>query len=103
MPVTHPTGPVTHPTGPVTHPTGPVTHPTGGGNLIFICIAGAACCAVGVIFLYKAVTCTEFRETDEGERKTRASLLWPGRMMSGFLGLLGIGAGILIIVRVLKG
>jgi hypothetical protein len=61
---------------PVTHPTGPVTHPTGGGNLVFICLAGVACCVVGVIFLYKAVTCTEFRETDEGERKTRASLLW---------------------------
>ena len=87
----------------MTHLAGPVTHITGGGNLLFICLAGVACCVVGVIFLYKAVTCTEFRETDEGERKTRASLLWPGRMMSGFLGLLGIGAGILIIVRVLKG
>jgi hypothetical protein len=49
------------------------------------------------------MTYTEFRETAEGERKTRASLLWPGRMMSGFLGVLGIGAGIFIIVKVFKG
>lgn len=58
---------------------------------------------VGVIFLYKAATCTAFRETDHGEGKTKPLLLTSGRMMSGFLGLLGIGAGIFIIVRVLKG
>ena len=81
----------------------PVTHPTGGGNLFFICLAGVACCAVGVIFLYKALTCTEFREAAHGEGKKRALLLTSGRMMSGFLGLVGIGAGIFIIVRVLKG
>lgn len=81
----------------------PVTHPTGGGNLFFICLAGIARCAVGVIFLYKAVTCMEFREAAQGEGKTKALLLTSGRMMSGFLGLLGIGAGIFIIVRVLKG
>ena len=58
---------------------------------------------VGVIFLYKAVTCTEFHETSQGAGKTRTLLLTTGRMMSGILGLLGIGAGIFIIVRVLKG
>ena len=79
----------------------PVTHR--GGNLFFICLAGIACCAVGVIFLYKALTCTEFREAAHGEGKTRTLLLTSGRMMSGFLGLVGIGAGIFIIVRVLKG
>lgn len=81
----------------------PVTHPTGGGNLFFICLAGVACCAVGAIFLYRAATCTEFHESAEGEGKTRASSLKAGKMMSGFLGLLGIGAGIFILVRVLNG
>jgi hypothetical protein len=55
------------------------------------------------MFVYKAATYTEFRETAEGERKTIAPSLWAGRMMSGILGVLGIGAGIFIIVRVLKG
>ena len=81
----------------------PTTHPTSGGLLFFICLAGAACCAVGIIFLYKAATCTEFRESAEGEGKTRAASLNAGRVMSGFLGLLGVGAGIFILVRVLKG
>jgi hypothetical protein len=58
---------------------------------------------LGVIFLYKAVTRREFRETAQGEGKTRELLLTAGRMMPGFLGLLGIGARIFIIVKVLKG
>ena len=58
---------------------------------------------LGVIFLYKAVTRREFRETAQGEGKTRELLLMAGRMMSGFLGVLGIGAGIFIIVKVFKG
>ena len=81
----------------------PVTHPTGAGNLFFICLAGVALCVLGVTFLYKAATCTQFRESNEGEGKTRVSSLNAGRAMSGFLGLLGIGAGIFIIVRVLNG
>jgi hypothetical protein len=63
----------------MTHLAGPVTHITGGGNLLFICLAGAACCVVGVIFLYKAVTCTEFRETDEGGEKNKSVVVMAGK------------------------
>jgi hypothetical protein len=66
-------------------------------------VAALACCVVGAIFLYKAVTCKGFREAAEGKGKTRTSPLWEGRIISGFFGLMGVGVEIFIIVRILAG
>ena len=78
-------------------------HPTGGNTLFVIWAAGLACCFVGIVFLHKAVTCERFRESDSGEGKKRASPIWEGRIISGCLGLMGMGMGVFIIVRILAG
>lgn len=78
--------------------------PSAGGNTLFVIwAAGLACCFVGIAFLYKAVTCKRFRETTSGEGKKRVSPIWEGRIISGFLGLMGLGMGIFIIIRILAG
>jgi hypothetical protein len=50
--------------------------------------------------LYKAITCEGFRETAAGEGKNRTSPRWEGIIISSFLGLVGTGVGIFIIVRI---
>jgi hypothetical protein len=81
----------------------PGAHFGGGTHLSFIWAAALACCVVGAIFLYKAVTCEGFREAGAGKGKTRTSPIWEGRIISAFLGLMGVGVGIFIIVRILAG
>jgi phosphatidylglycerophosphate synthase len=81
----------------------PGPHPAGGSAPFFLWAAGLACCFVGVVFLYRAVTCKVFRETALGEGKKRMFPMWEGRILSVFLGLSGIAVGIFIIVRILAG
>ena len=81
----------------------PGDHPTGGDTLLFLWGAGLVCCVVGIVSLYKAVTCGRFYETASGEGKTRMSPIWAGRIVAGVLGLIGMGMGVFIIVRISRG
>jgi hypothetical protein len=81
----------------------PETHSAAGSNLILLWTLGLVCCAIGIIFLYKAMTCKVFRETDVAEGKARNFPMWMGRTISVFLGLIGVAAGLAIMMRILKG
>ena len=81
----------------------PIAHPAGGNALFFIWAAGLACCFVGIVFLYKAVACKGFCETASGDGTKRTYPIWEGRIISGVLGLIGIGMGTFVIVRILAG
>ena len=81
----------------------PGTHSEAGGDLFLLWVVGLAFFALGLLFLYKAITCKGFRETDVGEGKKRISPTWMGRFVSAFLGLTSVAVGLAIIMRILNG
>jgi hypothetical protein len=67
-------------------------------------LGGGACLLFGWnCFLVQGGDMQSFRESAEGQGKTRTSPTWEGRIISGFLGLTGMGVGIFIIFRILAG
>ena len=80
----------------------PGTHSEAVESLTLLWTLGIVCCAVGIMFLYKAFACKGLRATNVAESRANILPMWLGRTLSVLLGLTGVASGLGIILRILK-